>query len=43
MSSLDLSHAPVRSTLRSTAVLALALAMTGGVLVLASSVVGTWS
>lgn len=43
MSSLTTSHQPIRTTLRSTAVLALALVLTSGVLALASSVVGTWS
>lgn len=43
MSSLTTSQEPIRSTLRTTAVLALALGLTSGVLVLASTVVGTWN
>lgn len=43
MSSLTTSGQPVRSTLRSTAVLGLALGLTTGVLVAVANLVDTWA
>ena len=43
MSSLTTSGQPIRSTLRTTGVLGLALGLTSGVLVLVANVVDTWA
>jgi tetrahydromethanopterin S-methyltransferase subunit F len=43
MSSLTTSGQPIRSTLRTTGVIGLALGLTSGVLVLVANVVDTWA